>query len=272
MKKSGLFLVGLLAVGSLLMVCAASAATQPPASPTGGHWMGRPDQQPGRNDNRGRGIFGTVSNISGDTLSVQSRGFGPNSVTTTYSVDATNATVLKDNTTSTLSSVALNDTLMVRGTINGTNIVATEIRDGLPAGRGQGRFGQNGNAARPPVAQIQGNGQPIIGGAVTGINGSTLTVTNQGNVTYTVDATNATIVKNNTTSSLASISLNDDVLIQGTVNGANVVATSVIDHAMPTKPNSAPAEATNGRGAAKGFFGSIFGGIGGFFQHLFKFF
>ena len=47
------------------------------------------------------------------------------------------------------------------------------------------------STARFPM--MTGNGQPIIGGKVTAVNGNSLTVTNASNVTYTVDVTSAKV-------------------------------------------------------------------------------
>ena len=88
-------------------------------------------------------VFGTVSSISGNTIVVSGRqGPASTSVTTTFTIDATNATIRKDNATSTLSGIAVGDTVVVQGTLNGTNVIATNIRDGLMRGpQGQGGEG-----------------------------------------------------------------------------------------------------------------------------------
>jgi hypothetical protein len=206
---------------------------------------------------RAPGVFGTVSAVSGNTLTVTSKG-GPNSssTATTYTVDASNATVMKDNATSSVSNIAVGDNVMVQGTVSGTNVTATRIEDGIPQGMGKG-----GGA----VASFQGNGEPVVGGSVSAINGDSLTVTNKSNVTYTVDATNATIMKGNATSSLSAIATGDNVLVQGTVNGTAVTATTVIDQ------GAASSSTTSGGPMMRGM-GGFFGAIGGFFQHLFGFF
>ena len=82
----------------------------------------------------GRGVHGTVSAISGNTLTVTATN-PKDSTTSTYTVDASSATVLKgDGTTkpaaSTLSAVAVGDTVMVGGTVSGTSVTAKMIVDG----------------------------------------------------------------------------------------------------------------------------------------------
>lgn len=218
----------------------------------------------GRWDRNGKapGVFGTVSSVSGTNLSVTSKGFGPNATETTYAVDAANATVMKNGATSTLSSVATGDRVMITGTVNGTSVTASVIRDGVPQGRGPESQG-------PKTPPFQGNGEPVLGGSVSAINGTTFTVTNKSNVTYTVDASSAKVVKGNATSSLSDVAVGDGVMVQGTVNGTSVNASLIVDQGAPRVPSangSATPPASN-----EGFVGRIFGGIGNFFGNLFGF-
>jgi len=99
--------------------------------------------------------------------------------------------------------------------------------------------------------------QPPVMGVVTSVNGSTLTITGMQNMkmppgmvmastTFTVDATNARVVeKGNTSSAVSTIKVGDHVLVMGTVNGASVVAKTIIDTMMPAPPQ-------NGRGSGGG--------------------
>lgn len=208
-------------------------------------------------------IVGRVEAISGNTLTITAQqgiglGMGRNrnatssvsATTKTYTVDAANATILKNNATSSVSSIAVGDVLIVQGTLNETSITATLIRDGMMRGQEQDKNESNKQA----LSVLQGNGQPIIGGKVSAISGATLTVTNTSNVTYTVDASNAKILQGQTTSSLASLKVGDAVTVQGTVNGTSVIASTVIDQ---TKPEGQKM--------------NFFAGIGQFFRHLFGF-
>ena len=113
---------------------------------------------------------------------------------------------------------------------------------------------------------IAGNGQPVVGGAVTAVSGNTLTVTNKSGVTYAVDATNAKVQKGNALSSVSAILVGDNVVVQGTVQGGAVAAYSVTDQG-PT-----PTPGTTSSGQPRGAGGGFMGMIGGFFQHLFGFF
>lgn len=220
-----------------------------------------------------RGVLGTVTVISGNTVTITSKQFAPHQKGTpptatpaaptivTYTIDATSATVKKTGAASSVSNIAVGDMIIVEGTVNGTTITATTIEDGF--GKGMGMKGEKDSA---PLANLPtGNGQPIIGGSVTAITGNTITVTNTAGATYTVDATNAKFIKPEIASAtIANISVGDSVIVQGAVNGTAVTAASVIDK------GAKPAKSANGSTAqvpAKGFFG----GIGGFFAHLFGF-
>ena len=223
--------MALLTFGSLVLAVPAFAQT--PGSQNGGRF--------GRGM-MGRGVVGTVSAINGTTLTVTGKS---RSTTTppTYTVDASNATVTKNNSASTVSAIAVGDTIMVQGTVSGTSVTAKTIRDGVV-----------------PQTQpaIQGNGQPVVAGAVTGISGSTITITNKSNVTYTVDATSAKFVVTGVTNpTISNVATGDNLVVQGTVNGNSVTASSVIDQKVAQKP--------------AGFMGGMMNGIGNFFKHLFGF-
>lgn len=242
-------------IGSLALAAPAFAQTNQDNKP--GWGFGRMGGQMGMEMHR-NGVVGTVASVSGNTLTVTSKDWSKDDksvvVPTIYTVDATNAKVTKNNVTSTVANIAVGDTVMIQGTVNGTAVVATTIRDGMMPKPNDSNKGQN------PV--IQGNGQPVIAGTVNAINGNTLTVGNPSKVTYTVDATNATVNKNNATSNLASVVVGDNVVIQGAFNGTNVTASSIIDHAAPASTS------TNGTiKPHSGFFGSM----GNFFKHLFGF-
>jgi hypothetical protein len=169
-------------------------------------------------------VVGTVSAISGDSITVSGRaGFGPNvtATITTYTVDATNAKITKAGVASSLSSIIVGDTIVVEGTVNGTNITATTIRDGvMPGGSGMMKPGVFGK-----VTVVSGNIITVAGKSGFG--------TNATNVTYTVDATNATVMKNGATSSVSNIAVGDSISAQGTLTGTNLVATTIRDGAIP---------------------------------------
>jgi len=213
------------------------------------------------NGNRGIArpvVSGTVASINGNIITVNGKQFSPNTTNTTitaYTVDATNAKITKNNITIAIGSVIIGDTINAQGTLTGTNVVATEIRDGVMNGNGGSDQG---------VSSIVGNGQPVILGTVSTISGSTITITNKSNITYTVDATNAKNTEGNTTGSVSNIAVGDTVIVQGTINGTSIVASNVIDQNKPA--NTTNTLGTNNQ-QNKGFFG----GIGSFFKKLFGF-
>jgi hypothetical protein len=224
------------------------------------------------------GVFGTVTAINGNIITINGRqGFGPTATaTTTYTVDATNAVIKKNNATTTVGNIAVGDMVVVQGTVSGTNVTATAIFDGI-IGRmgGKGGPGMNGWASSttpfagdksshatttPPFV---GNGQPIIVGTVSVVNGNTLTVTTASSVTYTVDASSAKILKGSNTITLSGIVVGNKVLVQGAVNGTSITASTVLDQSGPA--NGIPPNMDKGQ--KYGFFG----GLGQFFMHLFGF-
>ena len=219
------------------------------------------------------GVFGTVASVSGNIITINGRtGFGTTTPTVTYSVDATNATVRKNNATSTVASIVVGDTISVRGTVTGINVVATSINDGVMGANGikhPGTLGQGTNGkpwTATSTAQVIGNGQPVVAGTVSVVNGTTLTVTTTSNVTYTVDASGAKVLQGqNVTTSLSSIVVGNKVLVQGTVNGTSITASTVIDQSLPA--NAGAQNHATGMGQPRGFMASI----GQFFMHIFGF-
>ena len=212
------------------------------------------------------GIVGTVASVSGSTLTVTARYGMMNNVGTstgiTYTVNAAGATVFKNGATSTVASILVGDSVSVNGTVTGTSVVAKTIRDGVIPGKRIGNGNEtNEQPKTPPTPLIIGNGQPVIGGKVASTTGNSITITNASNVTYTVDATNAKIQKGNALTTISSISVGDTVVVQGSVNGTAVVASSIIDQTKAVTSGTSTVPASVG----------FFGGIRGFFSKLFGF-
>ncbi|MDB5254666.1 MAG: hypothetical protein JWL92_42 [Candidatus Nomurabacteria bacterium] len=205
----------------------------------------------GVSDNhRQNGIFGTVTAINGNTITVSSKSMDKKAttqVTTTYSVNASGAMVDKNNVAATISTIAVGDNIFVEGKVDGTNVTAVRIHDGVMAkGNGEGK-----------VTIPEGNGQPIIGGTVTAVNGNTITITNKSNISYTIDATSAKITKSGTTATVSNIVVGDSLVAQGTINGSSVTAVNIVDSG-----------AMKGSAEAKA---GLFGRIGTFFARIFGF-
>ena len=272
LKNKLMYLVTGSAVLCALAISGTAFAQSTPA-PTTAHsgWSGA-----GHTMGRMPGVFGTVASVdvANNTLTITSKAFGPKPAAgttvaaptpVTYTVDATNAKVTKSGAASTLSAVTVGDSVMVQGTVSGQNVTATTISDGMEGAMGRA-FGKTGqNASQKPTPVVQGNGQPVVGGAITAINGNTISITNKSNVSYSVDASSATIVKGNVTSTISGLSVGDNVVVQGTVSGSSVTAYSVTDSGAASANASTPA--TPGKGL-----GGFFGGLGNFFHNLFGFF
>ncbi|MDR3558147.1 MAG: hypothetical protein P4L61_01310 [Candidatus Pacebacteria bacterium] len=119
------------------------------------------------------GVFGLVETISGTTITVDGHQ-GTSTATTTYSVDASNAKIIKGASTSTASitDISVGDRVAVFGTVNSDDsIVATTIMDGritgMMGGRGMassttsGRW--NNGASSTPGMRHPTPGTPIKG-------------------------------------------------------------------------------------------------------------
>lgn len=224
----------LLGTGALVYTNVASASTTTPSTTTS--TTAHTGRHGGKGFAKGSGVAGTVTAVNGTIITIT----GKNS--TTYTVDATNAKISKINpvvtgTTSTnrpiptlitVSNIAVGDTIMVRGTVSGTSVTATNIIDGKFgsfAGRGDHTGAHKGTAS------------PHVGGTVTAVNGNSITVTETSKsgtpVTYTVDVTNAKITERGakgTTPTIVTVSaiiVGDKVGVRGTVSGTSVTATNV---------------------------------------------
>ena len=133
--------VSSIAVGDTVMADGTVSGTSVTATaihdgkmPAGGAGFGGDRGTGGPGMMGGRGVHGTVSAVSGTTLTVTATN-PKDSTTSTYTVDASSATVLKGDgttkpSTSTLSAVAVGDTVSIQGTVSGTSVTAKTIIDG----------------------------------------------------------------------------------------------------------------------------------------------
>jgi hypothetical protein len=196
---------GMAALASAQTPATTSAASQPHDRST--HMMGP-------------GVMGTVSAVSGNTITVAGKD------NTSYTVDATNAKILKGvegaaPTTGSVSDIKVGDTVGVRGTVTGTSVAATEITDGVfmhgvPGGYGKG---------------------PGVAGTVSAINGNTITITGKDGVSYTIDAASAAVTKISTVA-VSDIQVGDSIGVDGAVSGTTVTAKHIMD-GMPIRPDKA---------------------------------
>ena len=78
---------------------------------------------------RAPSYIGTVSTIDGNTLTIFSKMRNSSTTKKTYTVDATNAKIIKEGTSTVISNIAIGDVVVVKGKVNGTIITAKSIRD-----------------------------------------------------------------------------------------------------------------------------------------------
>ena len=264
---------------SLALISPALAQTVNPANPGGQARNGQTRTFNGQRLSVKPAVIGTVTAVSGSTITINSRPglamMGRRASTTppvtpqmppaaVYTINASNATVMKDGATSTISSILVGDNILVQGTVSGTNVTATLIRDAKILNRGNGQEDQGKKATTSPIV---GNGEPVIAGTVSVINGNNLSITNKSNITYAIDVTNARFTQGQKVITLTDIKVGDAVVIQGTVNGTSVIATSVIDQKKINQNNQTGTSTQAKPKANPGFFGRI----GGFFSHMFGF-
>lgn len=194
--------------------------------------------------------IGTVSAINGNSITLKAKNG------TVYTVDASNAEITKITpgthgskhvkSTITANEIAVGDNLMVRGTVSSNNIAAKKIIDGAITGR---------RKANPQNENRLGF-KPAAAGKVAAINGNVITLrgrnfATKSNTTYTVNAANATITKLNppathgakltsTPISVSQISVGDMLIVQGTVSGTTIQATTIRDRQLPAKAAERP--------------------------------
>ncbi len=152
-------------------------------------------------------IEGTVTFMSGTTLTVQGRHGA------VYTVNASNASVVgHNNTAGTIASIALSDTVQVKGTLMNNVIIASKIRD---------TSDRDAKTARAFKA-----------GIVTAINGAMITLSNFGsNGTTSVMTTTGTKYNvNGSTASSGALAIGSHVFVFGTANAtsSNSVNASII--------------------------------------------
>ncbi len=157
-------------------------------------------------DEKREGIAGTVTAKSGTTLTV----LGKNG--TSYTVAAADAKIWKNKAESTtLSSIAVGDSVVVQGDVSGSSVTAARIY-----------------AVRLPTANADGD----IRGTVTAVSGNTITILASGGATYTIDTDGAEFKSHkNKDADINDIKVGTMITVDGDVNG------STIDAEMITETN-----------------------------------
>lgn len=163
---------------------------------------------------RGPHVGGEITAISGTTITIAGRDG------TTYTVDASAATFMKDGAEADLSGFAVGDHAHVMGSIDGTAVKAERVMGGMKGGPGMGR-GHKGRG-------------PGVMGTVSSVNGTTITVSGLDGTTYTVEAGSAS-VKRMVDGALSDIAVGDRIGVHGSVSGTTVTAKHIMDD-VPEKP------------------------------------
>ncbi len=214
MRKRTHLLTGTAIAASVILPIAVSAQVTGHGIPFERWMTPHATQRPAR----APGVSGTVASINGTIITLTGRN------NTTYSVDASNAKVTKgfgpNAATAALTDVTTGAHLMVKGTVNDTNVTATEI-DLLTAENGTRGPGFRGRALMGPKGVV---------GTVASINGTTYTLTGKDGKTYTIDTSKASLLsKPEDGLTLADIQTGDTIMVQGTVTDTDVAANRISD-------------------------------------------
>lgn len=205
-------LVGLMVLGGAIAGYAHLSVAADDEANTGIMGMGRNilNSARGMMGGFGDGVHGTITAINGTTLTVVDRDG------TSHTVDASKATVHTHrdrdtgDTNASVSMLAVGDEIGVRGTVDGTNITATDIMSGA---RGHDRGGMRG-------------GRGVMG-EVTKVDGNTITVEGRNGKTYTVNATEAEVLRT-VEGSVSDIKEGSRIGIHGDVDGTTVTAERIM--------------------------------------------
>ncbi len=181
-----------------------------------------PVPQPARIPMEKPAVMGTLASVSGTTLAVTGKDG------TSYSVNAASATVMKGlgagSVASTVSAIPTGDTLIVMGTVSGTNVTASRIVFGLGGAMMKGG----------PGIETEGEhaaGRPVLG-TVASVSGNSVTLTGKDGKTYAADVSAAIIVRGGekeTAMTAADIKAGDTLLVFGTLSDSAIAATKIID-------------------------------------------
>jgi len=162
-------------------------------------------------------VFGIVEAVNDSYVTISSVLRG---ATTTYTIDASAAKIIKSGSaTTTISDIVVGDKILVKGNISGTNVSAETITDN------KSKNTKNTNWSKAPKGfHAEFNG---IIGKVSYINGTTISVSvykKNATTTYTVDASNVTI---------SNIQVGDTIIVRGSVTGTSVIAKSIVESLPP---------------------------------------
>lgn len=216
----------------------------------------------GRHTLSARPIVGTISSTNGSTSLTMTVQASSTVAVTTYTVNTAGARIMRDGTTTSLSSIQINDKVAVVGTISGTNIIAKVIFDGIiphttgpPASWKGGRTGST--IGRSFASSTRLLMKLAAFGSVSNItSGSSFTLAERsktGTTTLTIDTNSSTAFREGTTTAgFSNLAVGNLVAVTGTTTSTNEILASKI-MIIP--------QGSFGKG--KGFTGRGFGGHNG---------
>lgn len=160
----------------------------------------------------GHGIHGTITAINGSTLTVDVDG-----TAYTVNVDGAEFHTFADGEVSdaTQGDLAVGDSIGVRGEVDGTTVEADHVMEG------DMKFGDRGGMR----GEMRG-GRGVMG-EVTKVDGNTITVEGRNGKTYTVNATEAEVLRT-VEGSVSDIKEGSRIGIHGDVDGTTVTAERIM--------------------------------------------
>jgi hypothetical protein len=191
------------------------------------------------------GVGGTITAIDGTNITITGKD------SSVYVADVSAATYVKiteptvPTTTTerpkpTITSIALGDikvgdTVMIKGTVSGTQVTATEVAVGIFTGGPGGMMGHKGEASHDHAPEGEHKAKPAAAGIIQTVAGNTVTIKDRNSAIYTVDATSAKILKDSGTrgtapvqGTIADLTVGNMLMAQGTLSGSTVVATEIV--------------------------------------------
>lgn len=218
-------LAGTLAISAMLTGSAFAAEDSSSSQNTGGSFM---KHMKGTLGHTAPTAFGKITAINGTSITIVGKS------NTTYTVDAANAKILKGkNKAAALSDLAVNNMIVVEGTLNGTTITATSIRVGGPRGVEGGKPSiMAPKGVMGTVSTVTGTNFTVASHAfLPHMKGSTTTVaTIPTTLVNVVTGSNTVFMKDGVTSSITAVVSGARVIVEGTKDaaGTTVTATKVI--------------------------------------------
>jgi hypothetical protein len=213
------FAVVLITHGGGSSSAATPTATSNPQSGVGGG----PGGFAGRG---GGGTVGSISSVSGTTLTIKD--FNGQST----KVATTSKTTVTKSVSGAVSDIKVGDHVVVIGSGSTTQIAARQITDsgtsastngaggGFPGGGQRG----NGGGSAPPGGATNFS---FATGTVKSVNGSTIVVSSSTGSSSTITTSSSTTVTNVTPATVSDLSVGEQVVVSGTTNNGVVSATSI---------------------------------------------